>query len=124
MIYLTKGQTGDVILTLTEKQTIAAPNYLFYFIHRTSNDVVAFVLLNAADQSPYKDRYNKFSIDASKFSSKLFGEWTYYIYEQSSTSNADPAQATGLLETGILRLDDSTPFEFTEYQTNNTFKVR
>lgn len=125
MIYLTKGQTSDVIVTLTEKQTLAAPNYLFYFINRSSNDVVSFVKLFSDDISAYKERYNKFSINAaSYFNSKLSGEWTYYIYEQASTTNTDPTQATGLLETGILRVDESTAFEFTEYETNNTFKVR
>ena len=124
MIYLTKGQTSNVILTLTEKQTLATPNYLFYFINRTSNDVVAFVLLNNTDTSPSKERYNRFSIASSNFASKLAGEWTYSVYEQASTTNTNPDNATGLLETGILRLDESTTFEFKEYETNNTFKVR
>jgi hypothetical protein len=125
MIYLIKGQTSDVIVTLTEKQTLTAPNYLFYFINRTSNDVVAFVKLNNTDTSAYKDRFNKFSINATTFfTNKLSGEWTYYIYEQASTSNVNPDLAASLLETGILRLSDSTTFEFTEYETNNTFKVR
>jgi hypothetical protein len=125
MIYLTKGQTTDLIVTLTEKQTLSAPNYLFYFINRTSNDVVAFVKLNATDTSAHKDRYNKFSVNATTyFNNKLAGEWTYYIYEQASTSNVNTDLATGLLETGILRLNDSTTFEFTEYETTNTFKVR
>lgn len=125
MIYLIKGQTSDVIITLTEKQTLTAPNYLFYFINRTSNDIVAFVKLNNTDTSAYKDRFNKFSINATTFfTNKLSGEWTYYIYEQASTSNVNPDLATSLLETGILRLSDSTTFEFTEYETNNTFKVR
>lgn len=125
MIYLTKGQTSDVIVTLTEKQTLSSPNYLFYFINRSDNDTVAFVKLNNTDTSAYKDRFNKFSINASAyFNNTLAGEWTYYIYEQASTSNVNPDLATSLLETGILRLDDSTTFEFTEYETNNTFKVR
>ena len=125
MIYLVKGQTGTVILTLKEKQTLTAPNYLFYFKQRTSNDVVAFVLLNNADLSAHKERFNKFSINATTyFTGKLAGEWEYTIYEQASTSNLDPALATGLLETGIMRLDESTTFGFTEYETTNTFKVR
>lgn len=125
MIYLTKGQTSDVIVTLTEKQTLSSPNYLFYFINRSDNDTVAFVKLNNTDTSAYKDRFNKFSINASTyFNNTLAGEWTYYIYEQASTSNVNPDLATSLLETGILRLDDSTTFGFTEYETNNTFKVR
>jgi hypothetical protein len=125
MIYLTKGQTSSVILTLKEKQTLAAPNYLFHFKQRTSNDVVAFVVLNNADTSAHKDRFNKFSINAvTHFANKLAGEWEYTIYQQTSTSNTNPALASGLLETGIMRLDESTSFAFTEYETTNTFKVR
>lgn len=87
--------------------------------------MVKFVKLNNTDASGYKDRFNKFSINAvTYFNTALAGEWTYSIYEQTSTTNLDPTQATGLLETGILRLDDSTTFEFTEYETTNTFKVR
>lgn len=125
MIYLRKGLTDNVVVTLTEKQTLAAPNYLFYFKQRTSNDVVAFVLLNAADTSLHKDRYNQFSINAvTHFANKLAGEWEYTIYEQTSTTNLDPADADGLLETGIMRLSDTEAFSFTEYETNNTFIVR
>ena len=125
MIYIRKGHTDQVIVTLTEKQTLSVPNYLFYFKQRSSNDVVAFVILNAADLSQYKDRYNKFSINGvTHFSSKLAGEWEYMIYEQSSTTNVNPALATGLLETGIMRLSDTDSFSFTEYSTNNTYIVR
>jgi hypothetical protein len=125
MIYLRKGHTDDVIVTLKEKQILSAPNYLFYFKQRSSNDVVKFVLLNAADTSQYKDRYNKFSINGvTHFSNELAGEWEYMIYEQTSTTNLDPAMATTLLETGIMRLSDTDSFNFTEYSTNNTFIVR
>lgn len=125
MIYLRKGNTDTIVVTLTEKQTLAAPNYLFYFKQRTSNDVVAFVLLNAADTSAYKARFNQFSIDGTAhFADELAGEWEYSIYEQTSTSNTDPAQATKLLETGIMRLADTDSFSFTEYETTNTFIVR
>lgn len=83
------------------------------------------MLLNNTDTSTHKDRYNKFSINAvTHFANKLAGEWEYEIYEQTSTSNTDPDLATGLLETGIMRLDESTSFAFTEYETTNTFKVR
>jgi hypothetical protein len=125
MIYLRKGHTDEVIVTLTEKQTLPAPNYLFHFKQRTSNDIVAFVLLNAADVSEHKDRYNKFSINGvTHFANELAGEWEYKIYEQTSPTNVLPLQATSLLETGIMRLSDTDSFNFTEYTTNNTFIVR
>lgn len=125
MIYLRKGHTDSIVVTLTEKQTLTAPNYLFYFKQRTSNDVVAFVLLNNADTSAFKDRYNQFSINGeTHFANELAGEWEYSIYEQTSSSNIDPANATGLLETGIMRLSDTDTFSYTEYETTNTFIVR
>lgn len=126
MIYLTKQQRSDnIILTLTEKQTLAAPNYLFIFTNRSDNSEVKFIKLNNQDISAHKERYNKFNIDTKhEFDDKLAGEWTYQVYETTHTNNLNPAQATSLLETGILRLNDNTQFGFTEYETNNTFKVR
>jgi hypothetical protein len=123
MIQLTKGQTQYIYLTLTEKQTLATPNYLFVFKNRSTNLEVKFVLLYAADVSSYKDRYNKFSLNVNKyFSSKPRGQYIYSVYQQSSTSNTD---VTGLteLESGIMWLNDEEVV-YTEYQTTDTYKIR
>lgn len=123
MIQLTKGQTQFVYLTLTEKQTISSPNYLFTFKNRSTNTEVKFVLLYAADVSLFKERYNKFSIKVDKyFSSKPRGQWTYSVYEQTSTSNTDETGLT-LLESGIMWLNDAEEI-YTEYQTKDTYKIR
>lgn len=75
---------------------------------RGLNQEVAFVVLNAADTSSYKDRYNKFSIVVNTyFGDSPEGMWEYKIYEQASTTNIDPNLATSLLETGIMQLLDS-----------------
>ena len=125
MIYLTKGSTSQIILTLKEKQTLSAPNYLFVFTHWGSNIEVKFVILNAADTSAFKDRFNQFSIVTNTyFGTQDSGEWEYQIYEQTSTTNTNPANATGLIETGIMRLSESTSFTYTKHQPNNTFIVR
>jgi hypothetical protein len=123
MIQLTKGQTEFIYLTLTEKQTISSPNYLFTFKNRSTNTEVKFVLLYAADVSLFKERYNKFSIKVDKyFSSKPRGQWTYSVYQQTSTSNTDVTGLT-LLESGIMWLNDAEEI-FTEYQTKDTYKIR
>lgn len=125
MIYLVKGETNQIVLTLTEKQTLTNPNYLFRFIHRALNVEVKFVLLNAADTSLFKDRYNQFSIVTNTyFTNYNTGEWEYYIYEQISTTNTNPSLTTTMLESGIMRLDNSTNFEYDTYQTSNTFITR
>jgi hypothetical protein len=123
MIRLTKGQTQIVILTLTEKQLLTNPNYLFVFTNRSANTEIKFVRLNNTDLSQYKDRYNEFSfVTNTNFATALNGQYDYVVYEQTSTSNTNP---TGLnaLESGIMELV-GTPFEFTEYNTTDTYKIR
>lgn len=125
MIQLTKGSTQNIYLTLTEKQTLTSPNYLFRFVNRTTRDEVTFVLLNASDLSLFKNRYNEFSIKVDKyFSLSQEGEFLYFVYEQTSAYNTDYTQATGLLEEGIMRLSHSTSFEYTQHQVDNTYITR
>lgn len=126
MIHFIKGEVKQIILTLTEKATLASPHYLFYFKSRNSNETVAFVILNNADLSGYKERFNAFNITVnSYFTNSLPGEWEYKIYEQTSTSNLVPANATTLLERGQASLNDTSQFSFTTYNDQtNTYKVR
>lgn len=123
MIHLTKGQTNTIILTLTEKQLLINPNYLFVFTNRSSNNIIKFVVLNASDLSLYKDRYNEFSIVTNtSFSSALEGQYTYEVYEQASSVNTN---ITGLnkLETGIMWLSGST-MTYNQYTTTDTYTIR
>jgi hypothetical protein len=123
MIRLTKGQTQNIILTLTEKQLLTNPNYLFVFTNRSANTEIKFVRLNNTDISQYKDRYNEFSIVTNtNFSTSLNGQYDYEVYEQASTTNTNPS-GLNLLESGIMELV-GTPFEFTEYSTTDTYKIR
>ena len=123
MIQLTRGETQYIYLTLTEKQLLTAPNYLFRFINRQTKLDAKFILLNALDVSAFKDRYNKFLIKTDKyFPSQNYGQYDYEVYEQASTSNSD---ITGLnmLESGIMMLNVSKTI-FKEYQTTDTYKIR
>ena len=123
MITLTKGQIQNIYLTLTEKETISSPNYLFVFEQRSTNTEVKFVLTNAKDLSLYKDRYNKFLLNVNQyFLSKLNGQYTYSVYQQTSATNTS---TTGLvlLESGIMMLQDDEQV-YTEYTTKDTYKIR
>ena len=121
MLNLVKGVTSDIIVTLTEKQLLTAPNYLFVFTGRTTNTDVKFVLLNAADISTAKSRYNKFSINSALFADAEAQQYTYNIYEQASTSNTDQT-GLNLLETGIMVLNESTEV-FTEPNATTEFVI-
>ena len=118
MIVLTKGVTSNIIVTLTEKQLLTNPNYLFIFRGRTTDTEVKFVLLNNADVSPSKTRYNKFSLSNTLFTSAKIQQYTYNVYEQTSTTNLDPS-GLNLLETGIMDLKESVTV-FTEPQGAET----
>jgi hypothetical protein len=123
VIQLIKGTTANVILTLTEKQLIAAPNYLFVFTNRTTNYDVKFILVNAKDLSLYKERFNKFSIKVdSYFSNKLNGQWDYSVYEQTSSQNTD-VTGLNLLESGVMILSEAETI-YTEYSPSDKFKIR
>ena len=123
MIHLTKSETNTIVMTLTEKQLLTNPNYLFVFTNRSSNNIIKFVVLNASDTSLYKDRYNEFSIVTNtNFASALEGQYTYEVYEQTSNSNLN---ITGLnkLETGIMWLSGST-LSYNQFTTTDTYTIR
>ena len=123
MIRLIKGQTQNIILTLTEKQLLTSPNYLFIFENRSTNTDIKFVKLNNTDISAYKERYNEFSIVVNSFfNTALNGQYSYSVYEQTSTSNLNPT-GLNLLESGIMELSGTT-ISFTEYETTSTFTIR
>jgi hypothetical protein len=123
VIRLIKGQTQNIILTLTEKQLLTSPNYLFIFENRSTNTEIKFVRLNNTDISSYKERYNEFTIVVNSFfNTALNGQYTYTIYEQASTSNLNPT-GLNLLESGIMELSGTT-ISFTEYETTSTFTIR
>jgi len=123
MIQLTKGATQYIYLTLNEKELLTNPNYLFIFTSRSTNTSVKFVLLNNADISLFKDRYNKFSLVVNDyFSSSLIGQYTYEIYEQTSSSNLNPT-GLNMLESGIMMLNQASTI-YTSYQTTDTYKIR
>jgi hypothetical protein len=123
VIRLIKGQTQNIILTLTEKQLLTSPNYLFIFENRSTNTDIKFVRLNNTDISAYKERYNEFTIVVNSFfNTALNGQYTYSVYEQASPSNLNPT-GLNLLETGIMELSGTT-ISFTEYETTSTFTIR
>jgi len=105
-----------MILTLTEKVTVTSPDYYFVFTHVTTKDQVTFTLSDADDESDYKSRYNKFTIDPSnEFDGQPVGEWHYEVYENDADGE--------LLEQGKLLLDRGEDFSYDKYDSTNSFKT-
>lgn len=118
MIAFENGTFCTFVLTLTEKQTLSAPNYAFVFTHRTTKEAVEFTLPNSADSSLYKKRYNRFKIEVNQyFLGRPEGMWLYEVYENTLNGK--------LLESGIMQLaSDNTEPVFKGRTSDNTFIVR
>lgn len=122
MLVLTKGSAGELIVTLNEKRTLDSGYYLFRFENIETKDVVSKIYNFSEDESAYTDRFNKFPIASTVFSSSPHGRWIYYVYEQASSTNTDPTGLTEV-ERGILKLNPASEFSFDEYEVTTTYKV-
>lgn len=101
MLLITKGETKNWYLTLTEKVTIANPKFLFSFKHRVT-EVITNVLIT--DISQYTERYNKFLVTEGTTFDLDAGEYNYYVYAQTSSTNLDPSLANEMVEQGLFKL--------------------
>jgi len=108
MIFITKGQSNKVVLTLSENVTLTpTPFYIFIF---TNSSTLAEVIFIAADTSLAPDRYNLFTIveqstgldpTAGIVELNPAGQWIGEIYE-SITASLIPANWGGLLQTEMV----------------------
>lgn len=124
MIKITQTSVNEIIVTLTEKVTLATPYFLFKFENQQTKQLFYCI---AADTSSYTDRYNEFSIQEKTNPALTNGEirlanegfYNYTIYEQVSSTNLDPANATGIVEKGICKVIGSarTKYSHTPAQT-------
>lgn len=120
MIILQKATTNtELVFTLNENKTLSSPYYLFVF-SKGGNDypVISTDLATTAQQ----ERYNKFTITEGSSDptngSFIIGSTGVYelnIYEQSSSSNLDPDNATGLVESTLARVIDSESSNYIEH---------
>jgi len=128
MILINKGETNEVVLTLTEKTTLTNPEYLFSFENDSTRDFKYFI---AQDISEFPERFNKFLIEESSTEDLLNGKvqlepngfWTYVIYEQESSTNLNPALATGIVEKGKVKVIGEAPVKVVYKPEKKTKKV-
>lgn len=125
MLHFTVGNTAQTfVVTLNEKKTLSNPYYLFVFEHVTTKTVYKFVLNSASDLSAYPTRFNKFEISVpARFSNAMQGDYIYDIYEQASSTNTDISLTGAKVETGRMKLDDNTAFEYEKYDGAQTYKT-
>ncbi len=113
MIYLITGG-NTITVTLTEKVTIANPQFVFVFVNDNTGKKFA---CTSTDISPNTDRYNMFDLTLTttipnpllaEVEFDDYGFYHYYIYEIDDATTFDYANInttdlrnlTGLVETG------------------------
>jgi hypothetical protein len=121
LINIERNSANTLALTLKERGT--ATYYLFKFQSDNTEDVKYCI---ATDSSAYPDRFNKFTITEQTSPDNLNaevemtteGQWRYFVYANSSSSNLDPA---GLLEleSGIVKVTGTTT-PVTSYSGGNS----
>jgi hypothetical protein len=112
MITINKGESNTVIVTVSEKVTIANPYFLFEF--RGDTDLKYYYCL-AADISQFTYRYNQFTIIEKANPNPLNGEislpnagYYHYAIYQTATADLNPAHASGVIEVGKARVIGTT----------------
>jgi hypothetical protein len=110
LINIARNSANEIALTLTERGT--ATYYLFKF---QSDNTEAVEYCIATDSSAYPERFNKFTITETSTPDNLNaevelpteGQWRYFVYANSSSSNLDPTGLTEL-ESGIVKVTGTT----------------
>lgn len=129
MLVINKNTNNTLIVTLQEKVTLTNPYYLFVFQNDVTLDKVCFLQSNI---STHQERYDEFliterstSLNASSGIIEFLpvGSWTYFVYEQASSSNLDPTLTGGLLETGKARVVGTNETYSTYTGQDITYKV-
>lgn len=126
---LQKATSTDIALTLKEKTTLSSPTYLFGFTSDSTSVSYYVILTDTSTVGAQRDRANLFTLvegtDDPVNGEVILGNpgmYTYIVYEQSSTTNLDPDNATGIVERGEMRLiGSSEASDFVEHEINVTY---
>lgn len=120
MLVINKNSNNTLILTVTEKVTIASPTFLFKLTNDLTRESVLFL---SANLSAYKDRYDKFlitetsgtiNVSSGVINLNPTGFWKYEIFEQVSTSNLLESATGAMVENGKIKVI-GTDTTFTVY---------
>lgn len=114
MIYIKKGRTNKVVVTITQHQSDAPTKYfLFSFQHVASKETVRFYMASTLVSN---NRYDEYTFDEvtgtsetvdpliGKVKFNYTGQYFYSVYEMGSQS-LDPSTARRKLEEGRAYVD-------------------
>lgn len=105
MLIIRKGQTNNLIATVSMNKTLPNPYYLFSFQNITSKEKISFIPEVITTNTRYdKFRFVEGPTDLTQTPPVAFfkdlSQYYYSIYEQVSSGNTNPALAYNKLESG------------------------
>lgn len=122
----------NIDLTLLEKTTISDPFYLFEF----QNDLTGFkyyqVFTDISIPGVKRDRTNLFNIEVldsgtagpNQIVLGNVGLYNYIIYQQTSPTNIDPVNTSGVVERDLMRLVDDEVGIYIQHEVEVTYVAR
>jgi hypothetical protein len=121
LLYQINSQS-DTIVTLTESTTLTSPYYLFVFTNVSTKVQYKINVNSTSDASLFKDRFNEFAFNTiTLFASAQAGQFSYEVYEQSSSTNLDPS-GLNLVECGKMLLQPENNLIKNGYAPTTTYK--
>jgi hypothetical protein len=122
MIVYTIGQQSDTLVTLNESTTIVNAYYLFVFTNVATKVEYKKVVNSTSDTSAYPDRINVYNYNTiTLFATAQAGQYSYEVYEQSSSTNTNPS-GLNLVECGKMLLNPATNLIQQGYEPTTTYK--
>lgn len=118
MLYIYKGQSNTIALTLDEKATSTTHDWLFEFVHDSTGNSY---IVSLTDESTAQSRYNKFTLTDPTDADFQEGSYTYYVYEMAEASppSTDKTQALATVEVRKMWVEDTTANVHEEFDTSD-----
>lgn len=122
MILYTIGIQTETIVTLNESTTIVNPFYLFVFTNVSTKVEFKIIVNSTSDTSAFPERANIYNYNTiSLFSNAQAGQYSYEIFEQSSSSNTNPI-GLNLVECGKMLLNPAANIIQQGYEPDTIYK--
>ncbi len=114
MILLRQDQSNKITVTLNELKNASLPNNWLFVFDNAQSDTYQYKI-QLTDESLSEDRYNLFTlIEGTDLNFTFLGDYAYYVFQMPNDVSTDPLDGQ-LVETGIMRLIESTQTEIPTY---------
>jgi hypothetical protein len=127
MLYIKRGQTNNISVTLTQNSQPGFPYYLFSFENILSKDTITFFPQNITTASSRYDEFVFVETDTPvsgqtppQVTFQYEGDYYYKVYQMASTGSTNPSSALGVIEEGrALVSGDTIGVFYTEFISSN-----